>query len=218
MVTSCGAGIGEFSIFIPIPRPKKRNPKQLAFETEWTADRIQENAFINKVRGRVLGASQALAFILQFAASFVVTWALSNEGPIFPVNPKGTPILGYKAYTSVLEIPDPVDLVNISVKAALIPDVIAECGKKGVKFCIVHSAGFKEVGAEGIERERLMVERAHEYGMRVFGPNSQGIQNSDPEISVYANFTFVPMKPRHSLSTRPTETGCSFRRRMAPGT
>lgn len=121
--------------------------------------------------------------------------AYSFNGPIFPVNPKGTPVLGYRAYTSVLDIPDPVDLVNISVKATLIPDVIAECGKKGVKFCIVHSAGFKEVGAEGIERERVMVERAHEYGMRIFGPNSQGIQNSDPEISVYANFTFVPMKP-----------------------
>lgn len=121
--------------------------------------------------------------------------AYGFTGPIFPVNPKGTPILGYKAYTSVLEIPDPVDLVNISVKATLIPEVIAECGRKGVKFCIVHSAGFKEVGPEGIAREKAMVALAHEYGMRVFGPNSQGIQNSDPEISVYANFTFVPMKP-----------------------
>ena len=75
------------------------------------------------------------------------------------------------------------------------PAVIEECGKKGVKFAIVHTAGFKEVGEEGIKREREMVELAHSYGMRIFGPNSQGIQNADPEISVYANFTFVPMKP-----------------------
>ncbi len=95
----------------------------------------------------------------------------------------------------MLDVPDEIDLVNISVKYSLVPAVIEECGKKGVKFAIVHTAGFKEVGEEGIKREREMVELAHSYGMRIFGPNSQGIQNADPEISVYANFTFVPMKP-----------------------
>jgi len=64
-----------------------------------------------------------------------------------------------------------------------------------VKFAIVHSAGFKEVGEEGLAREQKMVEIAHKHGMRIYGPNCQGIQNSDPEISAYANFTFVPMKP-----------------------
>jgi acetyltransferase len=64
-----------------------------------------------------------------------------------------------------------------------------------VKFAIVHTAGFKEVGVEGLQLERQIVEVAHKYGMRIYGPNSQGIQNSDPEVSVYANFTFVPMSP-----------------------
>ncbi len=117
------------------------------------------------------------------------------QGPIFPINPKGGHIRGYKAYTSVLEVPDVIDLVNISVKYSLVPGVLEECGKKGVKFAIVHTAGFKEVGEEGLRREREMVELAHSYGMRLFGPNSQGIQNADPDVSVYANFTFVPMKP-----------------------
>jgi len=117
------------------------------------------------------------------------------KGPIFPINPKGGHIRSFKAFKSVLDVPDVIDLVNISVKHSLVPAVIEECGKKGVKFAIVHTAGFKEVGEEGIRREREMVELAHSYGMRLFGPNSQGIQNADPEISVYANFTFVPMKP-----------------------
>lgn len=117
------------------------------------------------------------------------------KGPIFPINPKGGHIRSFKAFRSVLDVPDEIDLVNISVSAKLIPEVIRECGEKGIKFAIVHSAGFKEVGEEGIRREREMVELAHSYGMRVFGPNSQGIQNADPEVSVYANFTFVPMKP-----------------------
>jgi len=117
------------------------------------------------------------------------------KGPIFPINPKTPHIRSFKCFKSVLEVPDPIDLVNISIKATLIPQIIEECGQKGVKFAIVHSAGFKEVGEEGIKREREMVELAHKHGMRIFGPNSQGIQNADPEISVYANFTFVPMKP-----------------------
>ena len=117
------------------------------------------------------------------------------KGPIFPINPKGGHIRSFKAFKSVLDVPDVIDLVNISVKHSLVPAVLEECGKKGVKFAIVHTAGFKEVGEEGIKREREMVELAHSYGMRLFGPNSQGIQNADPEVSVYANFTFVPMKP-----------------------
>ncbi|MFV2071971.1 MAG: acetate--CoA ligase family protein [Thermoanaerobaculales bacterium] len=117
------------------------------------------------------------------------------KGPIFPINPKGGHIRSFKAFKSVLDVPDVIDLANISVKHSLVPEVLKQCGEKGVKFAIVHTAGFKEVGEEGIKREREMVELAHSYGMRLFGPNSQGIQNADPEISVYANFTFVPMKP-----------------------
>ncbi len=121
--------------------------------------------------------------------------AYGFNGPIYPINPKERSIRSFKCFRSVLDVPDEIDLVNISVSYKLVPAVIKECGEKGVKFCIVHTAGFKEVGEEGIKREREMVELAHSYGMRIFGPNSQGIQNADPEISVYANFTFVPMKP-----------------------
>jgi acetate---CoA ligase (ADP-forming) len=117
------------------------------------------------------------------------------QGPIFPINPHEERLSGLRCYRSVAEVPDEIDLVNISVNHALVPAVLEECGRKGVKFVIVHSAGFKEVGPEGLERERELVALAHRHGMRLFGPNSQGAQNSDPEVSVYANFTFVPMKP-----------------------
>ncbi|MDH4219214.1 MAG: acetate--CoA ligase family protein [Candidatus Aminicenantes bacterium] len=117
------------------------------------------------------------------------------KGPIYPINPKSRFIKSFRAYASVSEVPDEVDLVNISIKNTLVPHVLEDCGKKGVKFAIVHTAGFKEVGEEGLQLERQIVEIAHKYGMRIYGPNSQGIQNSDPEISVYANFTFVPMFP-----------------------
>jgi len=147
-----------------------------------------------KPRGiAVVGASSN-----PFSIGHIVIKNLSTygyKGPIFPINPKGGHIRSYKAFKSVLDVPDPIDLVNISVRYELVPAVLEECGQKGIKFAIVHTAGFKEVGEEGIKREREMVELAHSLGMRIFGPNSQGIQNADPEISVYANFTFVPMKP-----------------------
>ncbi len=113
-------------------------------------------------------------------------------GPIYPVNPKDDEVQGLKAYKSVLEIPGDVDLVNISIKNTFVPKVMEECGKKGVKFAIVHTAGFKEVGDEGAALEKEIVRIANEHGMRVYGPNSQGVQNSNPEVSLYANFTFVP--------------------------
>ncbi len=141
----------------------------------------------------VIGASNN-----PFSIGYIVIKNLADhgfKGPIFPINPKGGHIRCYRAYRSILEVPDEVDLVNISVNYKLVPGVIEECGRKGVKFAIVHTAGFKEVGGEGVAREREMVELAHRFGMRVFGPNSQGVQNSDPEVSAYANFTFVPMKP-----------------------
>jgi acetyl coenzyme A synthetase (ADP forming)-like protein len=116
-------------------------------------------------------------------------------GSIFPVNPKEPDILGLKAYKSVLEIPDEVDLANISIPARFVPAAVEDCGKKGIKFVIIHSAGFREVGPEGEKLEKAAVETARRYGMRVYGPNSQGIMNSDPAVSVYANFTFTPMKP-----------------------
>jgi acetyltransferase len=117
------------------------------------------------------------------------------KGPIYPINPKSGVIKSFKAYPSISDVPDEIDLVNISIKNTLVPAVLEECGKKGVKFAIVHTAGFKEVGKEGLELEKQIVEIAHKYDMRIYGPNSQGIQNSDPSVSVYANFTFVPMKP-----------------------
>ena len=92
--------------------------------------------------GSVIGASSN-----PYSIGHIVIRNLSTygyKGPIFPINPKGGHIRSFKAFRSVLDVPDEIDLVNISVAAKLIPDVIRECGEKGIKFAIVHSAGFKE--------------------------------------------------------------------------
>ncbi len=117
------------------------------------------------------------------------------KGPIFPINPRERSVRSFRCYRSVLEVPDEIDLANISIPAKFVPQAVEECGEKGIKFVIIHSAGFREVGEKGLALENQVLETARRYGIRVYGPNSQGVMNSDPGVSLYANFTFTPMKP-----------------------
>lgn len=110
------------------------------------------------------------------------------RGVIYPVNPKARSICGIRAYPSVLEIPDEVDLAVVAVPAAIVPGVIEECGKKGVKGAIVISAGFKEVGVEGVRLERQVKEISKRYGMALVGPNCLGIINTSPSVKMDASF------------------------------
>ncbi|MBN1566696.1 MAG: acetate--CoA ligase family protein [Acidobacteria bacterium] len=117
------------------------------------------------------------------------------KGGIYPVHPKESEILGLKAYPSILDVPGPVDIASIVVKSTMVPQVVEDCGKMGVKFVIIHTAGFSEMGPDGAKLQDALMDAARRYGVRVYGPNSQGVMNSDPDVSVYANFTFTPMRP-----------------------
>jgi acetyltransferase len=116
------------------------------------------------------------------------------KGSIYPVNPMADEIRGIKAYGSILDVNNDVDLVHIVIPNKFVPQAIEDCGKKGVKVVIVNTAGFKEIGEKGIELELELVEKAKKFGMRVFGPNCQGIINTDPDIRAYCNFTFTMPK------------------------
>ena len=117
------------------------------------------------------------------------------KGPIFTVNPKAPFVKNFVAYKDIRDIPLDVDLAHIIVKNTRVPAEIEKCGEKGVKVVIVNTAGFREIGAEGIELEKEMLTIAKKYGIRVFGPNCQGVMNSDPEVRAYCNFTFTKMVP-----------------------
>lgn len=108
------------------------------------------------------------------------------KGKIYPINPKADEILGYKAYRSVLEVPDEIDMAIIVVPEKAVLKVSEECGKKGVKVLVVIASGFSEVG--NTEAERKLVEIAHKYGMRVLGPNIFGITYTPAKL----NATFGP--------------------------
>ena len=107
------------------------------------------------------------------------------KGRVYPVNPRAEEILGVKAYPSVLDIPDTVDLAVIVTPSKVAPRVVEECGRKGVKAIVIVSGGFKEVGREGAEIERRVVEIARSYGMRVIGPNCIGIFDSRTRLDTF---------------------------------
>ncbi len=110
------------------------------------------------------------------------------KGDIYPVNPKGGIIEGFKAYTTVEEIPAEIDLAVIVVNAKFVLDTIDQCNRKGIKGLCIITAGFKETGKEGAEVERQLLEKVKEYGMRLVGPNCLGVLNTHPDISMDATF------------------------------
>jgi acyl-CoA synthetase (NDP forming) len=139
----------------------------------------------------VMGASNNPLSIGHIVVKNLKTYGFKGE--IYPINPKQTEILGLKAYGSILDVPGQVDICCIAVKSVLVPQMVDDCGKKGVKFVIIHTAGFREMGEEGAKLEDALLEAARKHGVRVYGPNCQGVMNSDPAVSVYANFTFTPL-------------------------
>ncbi len=123
---------------------------------------------------------------------FKETISQGFKGPIYPVNIKakeGDKILGFPAFKSILDIPSEVDCAVIAIPAKFVLDTIHECGKKGVKALVIITAGFSEIG--GVEVEKELVEAAHQYGMRIIGPNCLGILRTHNNLN--ASFSdFAP--------------------------
>ncbi|MGD8720582.1 MAG: acetate--CoA ligase family protein [Desulfobacterales bacterium] len=117
------------------------------------------------------------------------------KGEIYPINPKADEIRGIKAFKSITDCPDNIDVVHMVIPAKFVPQAVEDCGKKGVKNIIINSGGFSETGAEGEAIEKDFLARAANYGIRILGPNCQGIINSDPRIRAYCNFTFTKPEP-----------------------
>jgi acetyltransferase len=97
------------------------------------------------------------------------------QGRIHPVNPRESEILGLPCHASVLDIDEPVDVALVCTPAKHLPAVLEECGRKGVKGAIVVSGGFSEAGEEGLQLELQSVAIARRHGVRLIGPNMNGI-------------------------------------------
>ncbi|MCA8963248.1 MAG: acetate--CoA ligase family protein [Planctomycetes bacterium] len=117
------------------------------------------------------------------------------QGPVYPVNPKAEVVHSVPAYASVKAIPGPVDLAVLVVPPDAVLTAAEQCGKKGVKGLVVVTAGFREIGGVGVEREEKLRKIARRYSMRVIGPNCMGIINTEPAFAVNASFAATPPPP-----------------------
>ncbi|MSR07813.1 MAG: hypothetical protein EXR93_12225 [Gemmatimonadetes bacterium] len=115
------------------------------------------------------------------------------QGPVYPVNPKARAIHSIPAFNAIGDVPKPVDLAVIAVPKEHVLQVARECLDAGVRGLVVISAGFKEVGGAGIEREQALAAMVRAKGVRLVGPNCLGVINTDPDVRM--NATFAPSMP-----------------------
>ena len=115
------------------------------------------------------------------------------SGVLYPVNPNSDVVNSVRAYSSVLDVPDAIDLAIIVVPSHLVLGVVRDCAEKGVRGLVVISAGFSELGPEGAAAEEELLSIVRTAGMRMVGPNCMGVLNTDPAVSM--NGTFAPVYP-----------------------
>jgi acetyltransferase len=108
------------------------------------------------------------------------------QGALYPINPNHSEIQGCKAYSSISEITESVELAVIATPPQSVPDIIEECGKHNVKAAVIITAGFSETGEAGKALEHTVLENAQRYGIRLIGPNCLGLMR--PDIGLNATF------------------------------
>jgi acetyl-CoA synthetase (ADP-forming) len=119
---------------------------------------------------------------------------------IYPVNPNSPEVVGQKAYPTVLDIPDTIDLAVIVVPEKLVPGVMRQCVTRGVKSAIVITSGFGEMGEEGRRLEKEVADIARQGGIHFIGPNSMGHADTYSQLSTYGEFGKMPRGPVALLS------------------
>jgi acetyl coenzyme A synthetase (ADP forming)-like protein len=151
----------------------------------------------------VIGASRSPTHIgHQITANLI---GHGFTGSVFPVNPSATSVCSVKAYPTIGSVPDQVDLAVIVVPKHLVLGIAEECARSGVRGLVVITAGFREVGGQGAERERALVELVRAHGMRMVGPNCLGVMNVDPAFSL--NATFAPVMPPFGSAALVSQSG-----------
>lgn len=150
-------------------------------------------AFFEPASVAVIGASTEPEKLGHAVLKNLVDGGYAQRGKVYPINLKAKEILGYAAYPSVLDVPGQVDLAVIVIPYPHVPEALRTCGEKGVPAAIVISAGFREAGMEGLEREQELIAIAKEYGIRLVGPNCLGVID-----------TYTPLNASFAAGTPPT--------------
>jgi acetyl coenzyme A synthetase (ADP forming)-like protein len=151
------------------------------------------STFFNPDSVAVIGASTNPEKLGYAVVKNLLDGGYIHRGKVYPINPTASEILGLQAFPSVLEIPSPVDLAVIVIPYPHVPDALRICGQKGIPSAIVISAGFREAGSEGLERELELIQICRESNMRLIGPNCLGVIDS-----------FTPLNASFAAGTPPS--------------
>jgi acyl-CoA synthetase (NDP forming) len=150
---------------------------------------IEESPLFRIAHPRSIAFFGASNNILSMGTSLLSSLqALRFQGGVYPVHPKEENVLGLKAFRSILDLPEVPDLAVIVVPNRIVPQIMEDCGQKGVRHVIVVSGGFKERGEEGAALEQELVRISKKYGIRFLGPNCIGVTNPHHQL----NTTFQP--------------------------
>jgi acetyltransferase len=120
---------------------------------------------------------------------FVNILKAGYKGTLYPVNPKAHAVASVRAYATITDLPEPPDLAMIILPPVLALKAVGEAIDKGAKSIVIVSAGFKEIGGEGLEIENRIVEICREAGVRLVGPNCLGVINPSESVSLNASFS-----------------------------
>jgi acetyl coenzyme A synthetase (ADP forming)-like protein len=133
------------------------------------------------------------------------------QGPVYPVNPKAAVVGSMRAYPSVRDLPDPVDLAVIAVPRDAVLAVVDDCAARGIKALVVITAGFAEVGREGQNLQQQLLDKVRGYGMRMVGPNCMGLLNTAPDVQLNASFSPIfPPPGRVAMSSQSGALGLAI--------
>ena len=127
------------------------------------------------------------------------------KGKIYPITPTSSSVSGIKAYKSVLDVDDNIDLAVVATPNRIVPAVMEEIGKKNIKSCIIVSAGFKEVDETGAQLEQQVQDVGKKYGIRIIGPNCLGIMSLTDQNLM--NLTFLKITPKHGEIALVSQSG-----------
>ena len=152
---------------------------------------MAESVFLSPKSIAVIGASDKEGSVGRAITSNIMK---GYTGTVFPISPTRDTVFDQKAYKSVLDVPDEIDLAVIITKNTIVPIVLEECGKKKIQGAIVITAGFKEVDEEGKKLEEQLKDIAKKYNLQEIGPNCLGVMNLDPKTMM--NSTFLKITPK----------------------
>ncbi|HEX5457945.1 MAG TPA: 4-hydroxybutyrate--CoA ligase [Candidatus Nitrosotalea sp.] len=152
---------------------------------------MSESIFLSPKSIAIIGASDKEGSVGRAITSNILK---GYTGKILPISPTRETVFDKKAYKSVLDVPEEIDLAVVVTKNDVVPAVLEECGKKKIKGAIVITAGFKEVNEEGAKLERKLAEIAKQYNIKIIGPNCLGVMNLAPQTMM--NSTFLKVTPK----------------------